>query len=458
MGHPRHDLLQYSHEISRLYADGRTVSQIVDHLREEYNIQVSTRTIERRLKEWKQLNRKYEVIETDAMKDTLIMLFQIGVDDREILRVLREQGHRISLHGLATYRRRLGMRRRISREEFEAAKERLKIIIQEELDSGTMKGFGIRHVYTYLWNKGYFAARRRHDLQRTRGEYKAYGPNYVWSIDGHDKLAHWGFQIYASIDGYSRYITWIYVGISNRAAFSILRQFLDTLHSTNKQPRFIRSDKGSETIYLAAAHYALCRKHKENSQISDCYWYGTSTSNQRIEAWWSQLTKSLLFTWRDYFQTLSQHRLFIRDQRNRPDGVYGRPFMLYHFPSDDTVDYSIRPDSELLSQFLDRTTPWDIDEYLPSETLHWCQSTLDELGFSNIELKDIFPSGEHQHCEAYIQLRDCIQRHITSGIEPNLEETKPPTQEHGFHPDLDAIVDEIYDTTDIEEVNYSSNL
>lgn len=141
-------------------------------------------------------------------------------------------------------------------------------------------------------------SRRRNDLQRTRGEYIAPGPIYVWSIDGHDKLSHWGFQIYASIDAYSRFITWLYVGISNRAAFSILRQFLDTLETEKIQPRYIRSDKGSETVYLAAAHCALYRKIEEQSQIADCYWYGTSTSNQRIEGWWLQLTKSLLFIWR----------------------------------------------------------------------------------------------------------------------------------------------------------------
>lgn len=136
-------------------------------------------------------------------------------------------------------------------------------------------------------------------MQRKRGVYNAHGPNYVWSVDGHDKLSHWGFQIYGAIDGYSRFITWIYVGISNRAGFSVLRQFLDTLQ-TSPQPLHIRSDKGSETTYLAAAHYALYRTQegKENSKIGECYWYGTSTLNQRIEAWWSQLQKSCLGPWR----------------------------------------------------------------------------------------------------------------------------------------------------------------
>jgi hypothetical protein len=45
--------------------------------------------------------------------------------------------------------------------------------------------------------------RRAKDLQRVRGEYIVLGLDFIWSIDGHDKLAAWGIQIYASIDAYS---------------------------------------------------------------------------------------------------------------------------------------------------------------------------------------------------------------------------------------------------------------
>ena len=30
------------------------------------------------------------------------------------------------------------------------------------------------------------------------------GPNYVWHIDGNDKLIFWGFVIHVAIDGFSR--------------------------------------------------------------------------------------------------------------------------------------------------------------------------------------------------------------------------------------------------------------
>ena len=42
------------------------------------------------------------------------------------------------------------------------------------------------------------------------------GPDDYWTVDGHDKLVRWGFEIHSAIDAY-RYVIWIYVGTVNRA-------------------------------------------------------------------------------------------------------------------------------------------------------------------------------------------------------------------------------------------------
>jgi hypothetical protein len=117
-------------------------------------------------------------------------------------------------------------------------------------------------------------------------------------MDGYLKLAPYGFEIYAAIDAYSRYIIWVYVGISSRTTVSVLRQYLDVVKVSKRQPRFIRSDRGTETILLAEAHYKLQQSKHPEIQISDCYLYGTSTANQRIESWWMQLSRGLIFKWR----------------------------------------------------------------------------------------------------------------------------------------------------------------
>src|SRR5207248_7760718 len=73
------------------------------------------------------------------------------------------------------------------------------------------------------------------------------GPDYLWCLDGHDKLAQYGIEIYDAIDAYSRKIIWSYVGNSNRTRLSILKQYLQAVKARGLCPSFIRTDKGTET-------------------------------------------------------------------------------------------------------------------------------------------------------------------------------------------------------------------
>jgi hypothetical protein len=43
------------------------------------------------------------------------------------------------------------------------------------------------------------------------------------------KLTPYGIEIYAAIDAYSRYVVWIYVGVSGMIAVSVVRQYLNTV-------------------------------------------------------------------------------------------------------------------------------------------------------------------------------------------------------------------------------------
>ena len=132
------------------------------------------------------------------------------------------------------------------------------------------------------------------DLQCHHGEYIVPGPNYLWSVDGHCKLQHWGIEIYAAIDVYSQYVIWIYVGISCRTAISTLKQYLHTLTEVNVQPQIICSDHGVETPILAATYHELIKCYWGDTSFDGCFQYSTSTANQQIESWWVQLTKTAL--------------------------------------------------------------------------------------------------------------------------------------------------------------------
>lgn len=85
---------------------------------------------------------------------------------------------------------------------------------------------------------------------RRRKESFVKGPNRVFSIDGHDKLSKFGFEIYGAIDAYSRYIVSCYVEISNRTAVSVNKQYLRLIRHTLHMPMLICSDKGKYNIII----------------------------------------------------------------------------------------------------------------------------------------------------------------------------------------------------------------
>jgi hypothetical protein len=51
--------------------------------------------------------------------------------------------------------------------------------------------------------------------KKCRDNYVVPGPNWLWCLDGYDKLVRFGFEVYGCIDAYSRKITWFFVGSSN---------------------------------------------------------------------------------------------------------------------------------------------------------------------------------------------------------------------------------------------------
>lgn len=147
------------------------------------------------------------------------------------------------------------------------------------------------------------------------------GPDYMWSVDGHDKLKAFGIEIYAAIDAYSRKIIWIYVGRSNRTAISVVQQYLDKITDLGYQPLFLSSDKGSECTLLANAHHLIAQNREQQTtgdagatlELRDCYVFGTSRKNHFIEKWWGHLKRMCLEPWLLYFEQLMNLNYFGSD-------------------------------------------------------------------------------------------------------------------------------------------------
>ena len=88
------------------------------------------------------------------------------------------------------------------------------------------------------------------------------------------------------------------MGISARTGIFCLRQYLEVVRQTNTLPNSIRSDCGTKTIMMASAHWHLYQALDPTIEFHKIWWYGTSTLNHRIEAWWQHMSRSQTLIWK----------------------------------------------------------------------------------------------------------------------------------------------------------------
>ena len=125
----------------------------------------------------------------------------------------------------------------------------------------------------------------RFKKKKAKGHFTSPGPNWVHSLDGHDKLM--GYQnstfplaVYGCIDTCSRKILWAKVWMSNNDPNLIGRFYLDHLFKTRKIASYLRLDKGTETGVIATMHCYLRQHHGDIDDPTETIMFGPSTSNQ----------------------------------------------------------------------------------------------------------------------------------------------------------------------------------
>lgn len=358
--------------ITTLVESGQTVSQIRYSLILELGLRLSEQWVRDRLNLWDlEAPRPYNCprfIEADLpaiQKEITRSFFESKQTDADLQVELWSMGFKLSLNRVRTIRKELRLLRRHlpeqADEELEQLREAMSLepradILVPRLTKKILPLFfkqefklSISREMAWRYLKQQYPEEmlnRIRVMARRRGGYLCPGPNYIWSIDAYCKLAHWGIEVYACIDAYSRYIIWAHVGHTAQTQRSVCLQYMDTIRRLEYLPLIIRSDHGVETGMIAGAHYWLSSastdgrllkptrdddgnvvwiyREQENGrevrhvvqagedenvppptygphrqlEFHDCYSYGLSTSNQRIESWWQQLNYHITGYWR----------------------------------------------------------------------------------------------------------------------------------------------------------------
>ena len=250
--------------------------------------------------------------------------FNQGYSNKEIIEFLKLHDITISLSTLKRHLQALKLSRRKQGTNI-ITDEQLKNAMEEEL-AGSSSFVGYRKMWARLKRKGIIVRRERvlthlreldpegvESRKKKRLRRRAYhtkGPNYIWHIDGHDKLKPFGFSIHGCIDGFSRRLIWLEVSTTNKNPEVIAKYYLDAVKQIGGAPRKMRSDDGTENSLVEALHTYLRYSTSNDNTDLCCFAIGRSTANQRIEAYWSQLVKDAPGWWINFFKDLRDLNLF----------------------------------------------------------------------------------------------------------------------------------------------------
>lgn len=263
---------------------------------------------------------------TLSRDEVLKTYFNLGFKAQEIvLFLVGAHGIRISLRQLKRILKRLGCRRRL----FQSNLDEIVRVVEEELrGSGSLLSYRAMHqrlISHYglvttrevvrqvlkIFDPEGVEHRSRHRLRRR--VYRSKGPNYLWHIDGYDKLKPFGFCVHGAIDGFSRRILWLEVSSSNSDPRVVAQYYLDCVKQLGGTARIIRGDRGTENVNLAAIQRFFRRSSNDDFSGEKSFMYGKSTSNQRIEAWWGRLRQGCAEWWIEFFKNLRDSGLYNDD-------------------------------------------------------------------------------------------------------------------------------------------------
>lgn len=160
----------------------------------------------------------------------------------------------------------------------------------------------IRLILRYLDPVG---VQSRQQRRLRRRQYLSKGPNFIYHIDGWDKLKRFGLCVHGCIDGFSRRIMWLEASASNNDPFVVCKYFANCVQQINGLPCLVRADRGTENGNVCAMQQILRTENGDDRRrLQTTFLYGTSPSNQRIEAWWSKFPSLSMRAWIDHFVQL----------------------------------------------------------------------------------------------------------------------------------------------------------
>ena len=143
-----------------------THANIINNLQEDFGITVSIRTLKRRMEEWNIARyKRHSAVQIGLIKVRISVHFFDNLNDAEIQRALEVEGFpQISIRTIPRWRRASGIYRSQSTNIQQATAAELQRVISQELDNGTIEGYGKGLLQVHFRAMGIHASRFDYSL------------------------------------------------------------------------------------------------------------------------------------------------------------------------------------------------------------------------------------------------------------------------------------------------------
>lgn len=160
MVRPSIDLDTYKDEITALFNQQYTYEAICLELAQRYSIEITHRTLTRRLQRWGLRRLPPKMVDNEGLRERIQSLITDNYSDQEILPTLHREGVQITITTIRRIRQQLGLRLRTDNPEAQRIQEnQMREVIRQEIPVGNIEGYGKGLLYTHLRERGYLFPR-----------------------------------------------------------------------------------------------------------------------------------------------------------------------------------------------------------------------------------------------------------------------------------------------------------
>ena len=162
MPRPSIDLEPFKAEIIHQFQNDISCAEIEEFLNVQHGIDVNQRTIYSRLRAWG-ISKRDRTAKSDEVLHARIkvLFFQVGLEEKDLLHVLRLEGFNIKPRTLRHVRYHLGLYRRTTKNPLRL-QQQVEVIMKElerQIENGQIEGYGKELLYRHMRNQGFIIGR-----------------------------------------------------------------------------------------------------------------------------------------------------------------------------------------------------------------------------------------------------------------------------------------------------------